>query len=63
MEIDRIKLKMLRLAKGKAYTQKKIAEELNVSLGAYRNWEQGVNSPDFKTLQDIALYFAVPLED
>ena len=32
--------------KEKGYTQQTIADKLGVSLGAYRNWEQGINYPD-----------------
>lgn len=30
----------------KGFTQNSIADVLGVSLGAYRNWEQGINYPD-----------------
>jgi len=32
--------------KEKGYTQQSMSKALGVSLGAYRNWEQGINFPD-----------------
>lgn len=43
MGID-VRLKQLRRARG--YTQESFAKLLGVPVGTYRNWEQGINSPD-----------------
>lgn len=54
-------LKQLRLEKG--LTRKKVAEDLGVSLGTYRNWEQGVNAPRMASdLAQLASYFDVTID-
>lgn len=47
MGID-IRLKLLRKSRG--YTQKSFAAQLGIPVGTYRNWEQGINSPDNDTI-------------
>lgn len=49
--------------KEKGYTQQTIADRLGVSLGTYRNWEQGINTPDTPTVVKIADYFCVSTDE
>ena len=48
-----INLKRIRKLNG--YTQESFAKELNVPYKTYLNWEQGVNEPNFKQLEEIKL--------
>lgn len=55
-------LKEIRKAKG--LSQKEAAEELDVPLGTYRNWEQLLSMPrDNKTLLKVARYYKVSVEE
>ena len=49
------KIKSLR--KRKSLTQEEFAVQLNVSLDAIKNWEQGYNYPSIDMLVTIAEYF------
>lgn len=51
------KLKQVREAAGK--TQQEVADDLNVKVGTYRNWEQGLRDLDGKKLIMLATYFGV----
>ena len=42
-----------RLRKARGYKQEQAARELDASLHAYRNWEQGVNQPPLSALPAI----------
>ena len=57
----RIELKKLRESKN--ISQYKLADELNVSQGAVAMWESGKREPDFKTVQKIASYFNVSVDN
>lgn len=50
-------LKQVREAAGK--TQQEVANDLNVKVGTYRNWEQGLRELDGKKLIMLATYFGV----
>ena len=62
MSIDGQLLKRLRKAKGKAFTQEYMAKMFEVSLGAWRNWEQCLNTPDTPMLTKIADYFGISVD-
>ena len=49
------KLVDLRLLSG--FTQAELAEELDVSLRTYQNWEYGINVPSQKNLRKIEKFF------
>lgn len=50
-------LKSLRVRRGKVWTQKKMAQLLEVSLRTYVGWENGESLPSNKDLQLIANTF------
>lgn len=54
------KLYRLRIAKG--IYQKELAVYLHVSVGTVSNYENGVHSPDLKTLSKIAEFFHVSVD-
>lgn len=39
------------------YTQKSFAKEFNISIETVKNWEQGRNIPEFKTLEKLCNFF------
>ena len=45
-----IELRLKHLRKDRGYTQESFAQKLGVPVGTYRNWEQGINSPDNDTI-------------
>ncbi|MDE7223916.1 MAG: helix-turn-helix domain-containing protein [Acetatifactor sp.] len=54
------KLYRLRLEKG--IYQKQLAAHLHMSIGTISNYENGVHSPDLKTLSKIAEFFHVSVD-
>ena len=50
-------LKQVREAAGK--TQQEVADDLDIAVGTYRNWEQGLRELDGKKLIMLATYFGV----
>ena len=54
-------LKRLRSLKG--LSRKKIAEELNTPYSTYAGWENGFREPDISTLNNIASYYKVSIND
>lgn len=52
------RLRSLRLAKG--WTQKDLAERLNVTQGAVSTWERDRRAPDYETLMTLAGLLNVP---
>lgn len=54
-------LKRLRSLKG--LSRKKIAEELNTPYSTYAGWENGFREPDISTLNNIASYHKVSIND
>jgi len=57
MSLDQKRLKMLR--NKKQFSQKQLADALGVPHGTYRNWEQGLRTPDTETVMKLAEYFNV----
>ena len=51
------RLKKLRLESGQ--TLKSVAKELNLSISAYSNYEQGIREPSLETLAKICKFFDV----
>lgn len=60
MEKFHEKLKVLRKKKG--LTQKSFSNILNISQGAYANWEKGKREPNFEKLSMLACIFDVSLD-
>ena len=62
------RLHELRKAKGKYYTQTKIAKQIGklcgkqISQTTYTTWENGRSIPDIRTLAAIADYFSVSID-
>ena len=46
--------KIAALRKKKGWTQKDIAEKLNVSIAAVSKWERGLNYPDLSIMEPLA---------
>lgn len=55
------RLKSLR--KAHKYTQADLSKALGIPIGTYRNWEQGINTPDTPTVVRIADYFGVSTDE
>ena len=55
------RLKSLR--KAHKYTQADLSKALGIPIGTYRNWEQGINTPDTPTVVKIADYFGVSTDE
>lgn len=53
------RLKMLRLELG--YTQKELAELLNISQSSYAKYEKGITKPKFARLEELATIFDVSI--
>ena len=51
--------KLYRLRVGRGIYQKQLAVYLHVSVGTISNYENGIHSPDLKTLSKLASYFSV----
>lgn len=60
MEKFHEKLKVLRKKKG--LTQKSLSNILNISQGAYANWEKGKREPNFEKLSMLACIFDVSID-
>ena len=54
-------LKILREKRNE--NQEVIATYMGIARNTYTNWERGSSSPDVKQVQQLALYFAVSLDD
>src|SRR5665647_1241310 len=57
MSLDQKRLKILR--NNTKLSQKQMADALGVPHGTYRNWEQGLRTPDTETVMKLAEYFNV----
>lgn len=57
MGLDIFRLKNLRKKKGLG--QQELADTLGVPIGTYRNWEQGLRTPDTITIMKLAEFFDV----
>ncbi|HGD1056919.1 TPA: helix-turn-helix domain-containing protein [Streptococcus agalactiae] len=55
------KLKELRI--NNKLSQKQIAEQMNISQQAYAKWERGKNSPSLATLEKVANFFNLSIEE
>lgn len=44
------------------YTQKRFSEKFNISIETVKNWEQGRNIPEFKTLEKLCNFFQCDLD-
>lgn len=55
------KIKVLRIEKG--WSQKKLAEMLNVSSQAISNWERGQSSPDISNIIQLSDLFDMTLDE
>ncbi|WP_438466072.1 helix-turn-helix domain-containing protein [Streptococcus pluranimalium] len=55
------KLKELRTTNN--LSQKQIAEKMNISQQAYSKWESGKNSPSLATLEKVANFFNLSIEE
>lgn len=55
--------KLKELRKGRQLTQKELADEIHVSRSAVAKWENGLGLPSDESLQEIAVFFGVNLED
>ncbi len=51
--------KLYRLRVERGIYQKQLAAYLHVSVGTISNYENGIHSPDLKTLSKLASYFRV----
>ena len=60
MEKFHEKLKVLRKEKG--LTQKSLSNMLNISQGAYAQWEKGKREPNFEKLSMLACIFDVSID-
>lgn len=49
------------IRKSRGYSQRKLAEMLNVSQGAVGMWESGQREPSFETLELLADFFNLPM--
>ena len=47
----------------RGYTQKKVSEQLNVSIQAVSKWEKGLTCPDIMLLPRLADLFGVKIDD
>ena len=54
---------IVKLRKEKGFTQKELADKLNVSDKAVSRWETGKNYPDIETLQQLAAVLDVSVND
>ena len=55
--------RIVQLRKEKGFTQKELADKLNVSDKAVSRWETGKNYPDIETLQRLATVLDVSVND
>ena len=55
--------KLKELRKMRHLSQQKLADELKTSQSSIAAWELGTREPDFKTIEKIANYFNIPMQD
>ena len=55
--------KLIKLRKGKAFSQEDLAAELNVTRQTVSNWELGTSKPDMEKLVEISKLFNVGVEE
>lgn len=49
--------------KNVGYTQKEVAEQLNVVESCYANWEQGRTEPNVEMLRKLGKIFKISIDD
>ncbi|WP_167958357.1 helix-turn-helix domain-containing protein [Anaerosporobacter faecicola] len=62
MDCAKVGSLILQLRKEKGYTQKKLAECMNLSDKTISKWERGLGCPDVSLLQELADALGVPIE-
>lgn len=55
--------KITELRKAKGWTQKDIAEKLNVSISAVSKWERGLNYPDLSLMEPLAEILGITVSE
>lgn len=62
MNMQKIGKYLVKLRKGKGWTQRQLAEQLSVSPQAVSKWECGETVPDIDILNKISMIYAVPID-
>jgi transcriptional regulator with XRE-family HTH domain len=63
-EGERVKLdKLKQKRKLLGYTQEELAEQLSITLAAYRTYEQGIREMKIQTLKEIAIIFRCTIDE
>ena len=62
MNMQKIGKYIVKLRKGKGWTQQQLAEHLNVTPQAVSKWECGEAVPDIDILDKIAIIFSVTID-
>ena len=55
--------KIAELRKYKGYTQKEVAEKLNISRTGYANWEQGHTEPSSCDMRKICVLYDITADE
>jgi len=62
MDCDKIGKLICRLRKEKGYTQRQLAERMNISDKAVSKWERGMGCPDLSLICELAAHLGVDSE-
>ena len=62
MNMQKMGKYLVKLRKGKGWTQQQLAEQLSVSPQAVSKWECGETVPDIDILNKISMIYAVPID-
>lgn len=62
MNMQKMGKYLVKLRKGKGWTQQQLADQLSVSPQAVSKWECGENVPDIDILNKISMIYAVPID-
>lgn len=62
MDMQKMGKYMIKLRKGKGWTQQQLAEQLGVSPQAVSKWECGESVPDIEILEKISVVFSVTID-
>lgn len=62
MDVTKMGKHIIKLRKGKGWTQQQFAERLNVSPQAVSKWECGESVPDIDILDKISVIFSVTID-
>lgn len=57
------KIKLKELREKSNLSQQKFADALGISQGTVGNWESGIREPNFKTMNKIAAFFNVSIDE